>query len=166
MENKIQQLKLPLIVLTAIIISLTVSSFKKTAPIKPAADDLSGTISISGAFALYPITVKWADEFKKLHPNVKFNISAGGAGKGITDALSGLVDIGLASRDIDPAEVKKGAYTIYVTKDAVLPTFNTANPNAVALLAKGVKKDQFLNIFVSGILRYADRGRNKTKHQV
>src|SRR3954467_2627391 len=91
---------------------------------KPIAD-LQGTISISGAFALYPITVKWADEFKKQHPNVKFNISAGGAGKGITDALSGLVDIGLASRDIDPAEVKKGAYTVYVTKDAVLPTFNT-----------------------------------------
>jgi len=54
------------------------SSFIKPSPAKPPVDDLSGTISISGAFALYPITVKWADEFKKLHPNVKFNISAGG----------------------------------------------------------------------------------------
>jgi phosphate transport system substrate-binding protein len=129
------------------------SSFVKPNDTKPAGDDLEGTISISGAFALYPITVKWADEFKKLHPNVKFNISAGGAGKGITDALSGLVDIGLSSRDIDPEEVKKGAYTIYVTKDAVVPTFNTANPDAAALLAKGVKKDQFANIFVSGNIK-------------
>jgi phosphate transport system substrate-binding protein len=120
---------------------------------KPVADDLKGTINISGAFALYPITVKWAQEFKKTHPNVVFNISAGGAGKGITDALSGLVDIGLASRDINPAEVKKGAYTIYVTKDAVVPTFNTANPNASVLLAKGVKRDQFLNIFVTGSIK-------------
>src|SRR5476649_2502276 len=104
------------------------------------ADDLEGTISISGAFALYPITVKWAGEFKKLHPKVVFNISAGGAGKGITDALSGLVDIGLASRDIYPVEVKKGAYTVYVTKDAVVPTYNTANPDAPALLGKGVKR--------------------------
>jgi phosphate transport system substrate-binding protein len=132
---------------------ITVSSFVKRSTPKPAVDDLEGTISISGAFALYPITVKWADEFKKLHPNVKFNISAGGAGKGITDALSGLVDIGLASRDIDPAEVKKGAYTVYVTKDAVVPTFNTANPNAAALLTKGVKRDQFLNIFVTGNIK-------------
>lgn len=130
---------------------LSVSSFIKRP--SPPADDLSGTITISGAFALYPITVKWADEFKKLHPNVKFNISAGGAGKGITDALSGLVDIGLASRDIDPSEVKKGAYTIYVTKDAVVPTFNTGNANAAALLAKGVKRDQFLNIFVTGSIK-------------
>ncbi|MDB4927201.1 substrate-binding domain-containing protein [Mucilaginibacter sp.] len=116
-------------------------------------DDLEGTISISGAFALYPITVKWAEEFRKLHPKVKFNISAGGAGKGITDALSNLVDIGLASRDISPEEVKKGAYTIYVTKDAVVPTFNTGNPNAAALLAKGVKRDQFLNVFVTGSIK-------------
>jgi phosphate transport system substrate-binding protein len=136
----------------AIGVLITASSFNKPAEIKPA-DEIEGTISISGAFALYPITVKWADEFKKLHPNVKFNISAGGAGKGITDALSGLVDIGLASRDIDPSEVKKGAYTVYVTKDAVVPTFNTSNPNAAALLAKGVKRGQFLDIFVGGNIK-------------
>src|SRR6201996_7563029 len=128
------------------------SSFKKIES-KPVADDLKGTINISGAFALYPITVKWAQEFKKLHPNVVFNISAGGAGKGITDALSGLVDIGLASRDINPAEVKKGAYTIYVTKDAVVPTFNTGNPNAAALEARGVKRNQFADIFVTGNIK-------------
>jgi phosphate transport system substrate-binding protein len=145
--------KKTLIAITTVGVSLLASSFIKPAAIKPPVDDLQGTISISGAFALYPITVKWADDFKKLHPNVKFNISAGGAGKGITDALSGLVDIGLASRDIDPSEVKKGAYTVYVTKDAVVPTFNVGNPNAAALLSKGVKRDQFLNIFVTGNIK-------------
>ncbi len=139
--------------ITAVGILIATSSFIEPKAPKAQVDDLEGTISISGAFALYPITVKWADEFKKLHPKVKFNISAGGAGKGITDALSGLVDIGLASRDIDPSEVKKGAYTIYVTKDAVIPTFNTGNPNTAALLTKGVKRDQFLNIFVTGNIK-------------
>jgi phosphate transport system substrate-binding protein len=143
------------LLLTTIALSTLVatSSFANKVNNNPPADDLEGTISISGAFALYPITVKWADEFRKLHPKVKFNISAGGAGKGITDALSGLVDIGLASRDISPEEVKKGAYTVYVTKDAVIPTFNTANPDAAQLLAKGVKRDQFLNIFVTGSIK-------------
>src|ERR1700743_1264960 len=137
--------------ITSVFLGTTAFINRYAAP-KPA-DDLQGTISISGAFALYPITVKWADEFKKLRPNVKFNISAGGAGKGITDALSGRVDIGLASRDIDPAEVKKGAYTVYVTKDAVVPTFNVANPNAAALLAKGVKRGQFADVFVNGNIK-------------
>lgn len=133
-------------------IAIILSSFTKD-EVKPVAGELKGTINISGAFALYPITVKWAQEFKKIHPNVVFNISAGGAGKGITDALSGLVDIGLASRDINPVEIKKGAYTIYVIKDAVVPTFNTGNPNAAILESKGVKRDQFLNIFVTGTIK-------------
>jgi len=38
------------------------------------------TISISGAWALYPLTVRWADEYKKIHPEVRIDISAGGAG--------------------------------------------------------------------------------------
>lgn len=115
-----------------------------------AGDDLTGTISASGAFALYPIMVIWAEEFKKLHPNVKFNISGGGAGKGISDALGGLVDIGLVSRDLNPAEIEKGAYPIPVTKDAVVAIVNSANPNLSEILAKGIKKEIFANIFVNG----------------
>ena len=108
MKNFFSKNRKSAIAISALSVLLIASSFSKPKPVaKPATDDLEGTISISGAFALYPITVKWASEFKKLHPKVTFNISAGGAGKGITDALSGLVDIGLASRDIDPSEVKK-----------------------------------------------------------
>src|SRR5579862_337008 len=104
MKTKFQKTILP--ALSILIIIAVLSSFKKNDN-NATPDELKGTINISGAFALYPITVKWAQEFKKQHPNVVFNISAGGAGKGITDALSGLVDIGLASRDINPAEVDR-----------------------------------------------------------
>ena len=41
-------------------------------------DTLRGKITISGAFALYPLVVKWAEEFQKLHPGVIVNVSAGG----------------------------------------------------------------------------------------
>ncbi|MCE8429450.1 MAG: hypothetical protein J5U19_13805, partial [Candidatus Methanoperedens sp.] len=51
--------------------------------------ELEGTISLSGAFALYPMAVRWGEEFQKLHPKVKVDISAGGAGKGMTDTLGG-----------------------------------------------------------------------------
>lgn len=115
-----------------------------------AQDKLEGQISISGAFALYPLGVKWAEEFRKIHPNVKIDISAGGAGKGITDALSNMVDIGMVSRDIYPEETKKGAYPISVTKDAVVPVVNASNPEIKNILAKGVTKDALSSIWVSG----------------
>jgi len=53
---------------------------------------LEGRLSLSGAFALYPMAVKWAEEFKKANPAVKIDISAGGAGKGMTDVLNNMVD--------------------------------------------------------------------------
>ena len=113
-------------------------------------DDLKGNISISGAFALYPLTVKWAEEFKKIHPGVKIDISAGGAGKGMTDALANMIDIGMVSREISPEEVKKGAFAIAVTKDAVVPTFSASNPNIKDILANGLDRDAAINIFITG----------------
>lgn len=114
------------------------------------AQELDGSISLSGAFALYPITVKWASEFKKAHPKVQIDIQAGGAGKGMTDVLSKITDIGLVSRDINSAELKKGAYPIAVTKDAVIPTISASSPFKKVLYERGVKKDVFNNIFITG----------------
>ncbi len=50
-------------------------------------ENTKGTISLSGAWALYPMAVRWAEEFRKIYPDVRIDLSAGGAGKGITDAL-------------------------------------------------------------------------------
>ncbi len=111
---------------------------------------LKGNITISGAFALYPLTVKWAEEFKKLNPGVKIDISAGGAGKGMTDALTGAADIGMISRDINPEETKKGAYPVAVSKDAVVPTISALNPALNDLLKKGIKRDGLINLWATG----------------
>lgn len=109
---------------------------------------LEGTVSLSGAWALYPMVVKWAEEFQKLYPKVKIDISAGGAGKGMADALAGVVDIGMVSREIYPAEIEKGAWWIAVTKDAVVPTVNERNPFLADLLSKGVKRETFIGIWI------------------
>ena len=102
---------------------------------------LKGEIQISGAFALYPLIVKWAEEFRKIYPNVRIDISGGGAGKGITDALARVVDLGMVSRDLYPVELQKGAMGIPVAKDAVLPVVNSANPLIKDILRTGLKKD-------------------------
>jgi phosphate transport system substrate-binding protein len=111
--------------------------------------ELTGHISLSGAFALYPLAVKWAEEFKKLHPKVKIDISAGGAGKGVTDALAKVVDLGMVSREIYPEEIKKGAWFVAVAKDAVVPTINAKNPKVKELLTKGLTQEAAIKIFLT-----------------
>lgn len=115
--------------------------------------ELEGVISVSGAWALYPMVVKWAEEFQKIHSDVRIDVAAGGAGKGMADCLAQVVDIGMVSRDIYPAEIEKGAWWVSVTKDAVVPTMNQNNPMSEELLAKGVKKETFIDIWITGKIK-------------
>ena len=111
--------------------------------------EMKGVITISGAFALYPMMTKWAEEFQKIYPEVEIDVSAGGAGKGMTDALSGMVDIGMVSREIYPAEIDKGAFWVSVTKDAVVAVVNEDNPVLEELMARGVKRQTFSDIWIT-----------------
>ena len=112
--------------------------------------ELGGTIKVSGAFALYPLMVTWAQEYQKLHPKVKVEVSAGGAGKGMADALSGLVDLGMVSREVHLEEISQGAVFVAVTEDAVVATISDGNPVLNDILAAGITKQMFYNIFVAG----------------
>lgn len=135
--------------------------------ITPPADKLNGSITITGAFALYPLAVKWAEEFRKIHPQVKIDVSAGGAGKGITDVLSNVSDIAMLSRDLNSEEEKKGAYPFTVAKDAVVPTVSANNPILFNLLVKGIKKEALENLFIKGDYKYWEQATGiKTKMPV
>lgn len=114
----------------------------------PAASE--GTIAISGAWALYPMVVTWAEQYQKLYPKVRIDVAAGGAGKGMADCLAGMVDIGMISRDVNPAEVEKGAFWVSVTRDAVVPVVNGANPALTTLIFRGAKREALVGLWVTG----------------
>jgi len=111
------------------------------------------TISLSGAFALYPLAIKWSEEYKKVHPEIRFNISGGGAGKGMADALAGTVDLGMFSREISQEEKDKGCWWVGLTIDAVLPTISAENPYLALLKTRGLTRDEFKGIFIDGTIK-------------
>lgn len=115
-----------------------------------ASSELSGTLSISGAFALYPMMTVWAEEFTKIHPNVQFDVQGGGAGKGMTDTIAGAVDIGMISRSIKEEETAQGIFWVSVTKDAVFPIINAENPVAEKLMAQGITQEIYNKIYITG----------------
>jgi phosphate transport system substrate-binding protein len=94
--------------------------------------------------------IQWGEEFQKLHPEVHFDISAGGAGKGMADALANASDIGMVSREVYPEETEKGAFWVSVAKDAVFATINEGNPVREDLRKQGVSQEMLMGIFVRG----------------
>lgn len=133
------------IVVAAIIIASVISYYYLSGMAAP-----KEKIAVSGAWALYPLMVQWAQEYQKIYPNVTIEVSAGGAGKGMTDALNGLVDIGMVSREIAASEIQAGAFYVVVAKDGVVATINKDNPVLNDILTKGVTKQVFYNIFIAG----------------
>jgi len=94
-----------------------------------------------------------AAEFTKLHPDVQFDVQGGGAGKGMTDTIADVVDIGMISRKIKDEETAQGIFWVAVTKDAVFPLVSANNPVAADLIAKGISKETFNKIFVTGEIK-------------
>jgi phosphate transport system substrate-binding protein len=138
---------------TLLLVSLAACQAKlAAAPVAAplAAGEQSGSLSVSGAFALYPLMIAWAEDYQAQHPQIRIDVSAGGAGKGMADALSGAVDIGMVSRDVTPEEQARGAYWIAVATDAVFPTASDQNPVLPALMERGIPAETFAGLYIRG----------------
>ncbi|MBN1582735.1 MAG: substrate-binding domain-containing protein [Anaerolineae bacterium] len=140
--------------LVVTLLGLLLSGCGKTA--KPGSNEMNGTLTISGAWALYPMVVQWGQEFHKAHAYVQFDISAGGAGKGMADALAGASDIGMVSREIKPEEIDQGAFWVTVVADAVVPTINANNPHLAKLQAQGLTQTDFEAIWMGQAKTWGD----------
>lgn len=112
--------------------------------------ELEGQVSVSGAFALYPLAVQWSNDFQVRYPGVKIDVSAGGAGKGMTDVLNGMVDYAMLSRELHQEEKGAGAVAFIVGRDAVIPVFNADNPYSEIILKRGITSLEARKIWVTG----------------
>ena len=96
------------------------------------------------------MAVEWTNEFSARHPAVRIDLSSGGAGKGMTDVLNGMVDFAMLSREPHDEEREKGAIDFTVAKDAVLPVFSASNPLRDKILAHGITADDARKIWITG----------------
>ena len=110
------------------------------------------TIRVTGAYAMYPLMLVWAEKYQEIDPNVKIVVSAGGAGKGMTDVITGQAEIGMISRDVYPEEEKQGVVGVTVGKDAVVLTANENNPIREYLMTHGVNRSVLSQIFVNSTI--------------
>ncbi len=76
--------------------------YLEVGPAPPA--QVSGSIDLAGSLALYPLVDKLARAFAEENPGLRIHVQGGGSAAGIQAAGEGLVDIGMASREIKPEE--------------------------------------------------------------
>ena len=99
----------------------------------PEAEELSGSISVSGSDTMVNLAQAWAEEFGNANPGVMVSVKGGGSGNGIAALLNKTTDFANASRDIKDEEVEQAKtagvdpVTTVVAKDGVVIIVNSAN---------------------------------------
>lgn len=90
-------------------------------------DKSAGTVTIHGSTSAAPIVTSLAEEYMKINPNAKIEVSESDSTQGINDALQGKCDLGMSSRSLQTYE--KELLTSYVFgRDAIAVVVNKENP--------------------------------------
>ncbi len=109
--------------------------------------NISGSINISGAYALYPLVKKWSDDFMKLHPAVKIVVSEGGPGQGFDDLRSKKSQLAMISRPLTDEEQTEGIWILPVAKEGVASIVNQRNPFIKRILERGITPEKLIRLF-------------------
>jgi phosphate transport system substrate-binding protein len=65
------------------------------------------TIQVKGSDTMVNLAQAWAEEYKRVAPNVDVEVSGGGSGVGIAALEKGTIDIADASRNMKPEEIEQ-----------------------------------------------------------
>jgi phosphate transport system substrate-binding protein len=89
---------------------------------------LTGALKVDGSTTVQPLAQLLANNFHTSNPGVTIAVAGGGSGVGVTDALSGAVNIGMSSSVVAADKQAAGAFPTAMAKDAVCVIVNPNNP--------------------------------------
>lgn len=106
------------------------------------AQGLSGSIQIVGSTSVEPVMLRISEAYRELNPDVTIDITAPGSGAGITAAIDGTADIGMASRELDEEEQAQVTETAALAVDGIAVIVHLDNPT------EGLSMDEIGGIYL------------------
>ena len=88
----------------------------------------SGKVTVAGSSSVTPVMEKLAEAYKALNSDVTVEVQQSDSTTGVTSALEGVCDIGMASRDLKDEETAKGAQGQVIAMDGIAVVVNNENP--------------------------------------
>lgn len=99
----------------------------------------SGKVVLAGSSSVSPVMEKLIEAYKTVNPNAKVELQTSDSTTGVTNAINGTCDIGMASRGLKDSEKAKGVKEITIAIDGIAVIVNNSNPT-VALNKETVQK--------------------------
>jgi phosphate transport system substrate-binding protein len=109
---------------------------------------LTGTLKVGGSTSVEPLMQAMRQAYMAINPGTEIEISGGGSGTGINEATSGIIDIGMSSRNLRDSEKENLTYTV-IALDGVALIVNPSNP------INDISVDQIKSVFTGAVTRWS-----------
>lgn len=110
--------------------------------------NLSGKVVVGGSSSVTPVMEKLKEAYAALNPNVTVEIQMSDSTTGMTQAIDGTLQIGMASRELKDSEKEAGLTPIVIAMDGIAVIANNENP------LQELTSDQIRQIYVGEVLNW------------
>ena len=114
------------------------------------ASGLKGKVVVAGSSSVTPVMEKLKEAYVAVNPDVEIEVQQSDSTTGMTSAIEGVCDIGMASRDLKDSELEAGLTPTVIAMDGIAVVVNNESPVA-ELTSENVK-----DIFTGEITDWAD----------
>ena len=111
---------------------------------------LSGKVTVAGSSSVTPVMEKLAEAYKELNPDVEIEVQQNDSTTGVTSAIDGICDIGMASRELKDTETSQGVTGTSIALDGIAVIVNKQNP------VDELTSDQVMSIFTGETQDWSD----------
>lgn len=85
-------------------------------------------VAIAGSSSVAPLMEKLKEGYLTVNPDAKVEIQQSDSTVGVTSTAEGIVDIGMASRELKDSEKEKSLLSLEIARDAISLIINKENP--------------------------------------
>ena len=111
---------------------------------------LSGKVVVGGSSSVTPVMEKLKEAYVALNPDVTIEVQQSDSTTGMTSAIEGVCDIGMASRDLKDSEIEKGLTGTTIAMDGIAVIVNNDSP------VDELSSDSVKGIYTGEITDWAD----------
>ena len=109
-----------------------------------------GKITVGGSSSVTPVMEKLKEAYAAVNPNATIEVQQSDSTTGMTSAIEGVCDIGMASRDLKDSEIEKGLTGTTIAMDGIAVIVNNDSP------VEELSSDSVKGIYTGEITDWAD----------
>ena len=112
--------------------------------------EAEGKIVVAGSSSVTPVMEKLKEAYLAINPNATIEVQQSDSTTGMTSAMEGMCDIGMASRELKDEETSQGLKSEEIALDGIAVIVNKDNG------VEDLSMDQIMKIFTGEITNWAD----------